>query len=67
MKQNNPRAPGQVWEPKAWPGRLFCLLYRDEDMSDDEAEVWAVLDLETAELRDLSFNMKIPTHNKRVA
>lgn len=45
MKPNNPRAPGQVWEPKAWPGRLFCLLYRDEDMSDDDFEVWVVLDL----------------------
>lgn len=66
MKPNNSRAPRQAWEPKAWPGRLFCLLYRDEDMSDDDFEVWAVLDLETAELRELRFNMKISTHNKRV-
>ncbi len=64
--QDEPRAPGQVWSPKAWPGSLFCLLFLDEDHSDDEVEVWAALDLVTAEVRDLSFNRAIPTKNQRI-
>ncbi len=63
---DEPRAAGQVWRPKAWPNSLFLLLFLDETNDDEYAEVWAALDLETAELRDVTFNLDSPTRNVRV-